>query len=341
MIDRLIIERFKSIKHLDIACKKVNIFIGEPNSGKSNILEALGVFSQENFEKKKFNESARYKTLDDFFYDSNYNENILVKTDKYEFELFLDRNNSSGSISWFKAKYHNLASPHPRSIVNEFTITFDIEGDWSPVNEISGSSAYIDTFRAYSFTRLKAFDGSFNSFLEPPYGKNLPSLLKSNPELRGRISTILKDIGFKLLLRPIENEIFVSKEVNDDIYSYPYYSVSETIQRLIFMTLAIESNDGATITFDEPESNTFPPYTKQIAESIAVDETNQFFLTTHDPYLLMSLIEKTKVNDLNIFVTKMENYETVVSPLNEAQFSKLLDLGSDSFFNLSTILSGE
>jgi len=38
-IRNLEIQNFKSIKYLQLDCKQVNIFIGEPNVGKSNILE--------------------------------------------------------------------------------------------------------------------------------------------------------------------------------------------------------------------------------------------------------------------------------------------------------------
>ncbi len=41
MIEKLAIKNFKSIKELDIDCRRINLFIGEPNTGKSNILEAL------------------------------------------------------------------------------------------------------------------------------------------------------------------------------------------------------------------------------------------------------------------------------------------------------------
>ena len=41
MIRHLEIENYKSIKHLTLNCNKVNVIIGEPNVGKSNILEAL------------------------------------------------------------------------------------------------------------------------------------------------------------------------------------------------------------------------------------------------------------------------------------------------------------
>ncbi|ASJ16857.1 hypothetical protein A3L04_07110 [Thermococcus chitonophagus] len=41
MIRELEIENFKSIKKLDLDCKIISIFIGEPKVGKSNTLEAI------------------------------------------------------------------------------------------------------------------------------------------------------------------------------------------------------------------------------------------------------------------------------------------------------------
>lgn len=45
MIDSLKIERFKSIRDLELKFGKVNLFIGGNGSGKSNLLEAIGVAS--------------------------------------------------------------------------------------------------------------------------------------------------------------------------------------------------------------------------------------------------------------------------------------------------------
>ncbi|MBC8229921.1 AAA family ATPase [bacterium] len=45
MIEKLAMKNFKSIKDLEIDCGRVNLFIGEPNTGKSNILEAIGLLS--------------------------------------------------------------------------------------------------------------------------------------------------------------------------------------------------------------------------------------------------------------------------------------------------------
>ena len=92
------------------------------------------------------------------------------------------------------------------------------------------------------------------------------------------------------------------------------------------------------ILFDEPENNTFPFYTKYLAERIALDKTNQFFITTHNPYLLLNLIEKSKEEDLNVCIVQMKNYQTDLSVLKNEQISEVLDLNSDVFFNFDRIL---
>jgi len=43
MIQKLQIRNFKSMKALDLKCSRINVFIGEPNTGKSNILETIGL----------------------------------------------------------------------------------------------------------------------------------------------------------------------------------------------------------------------------------------------------------------------------------------------------------
>jgi len=103
--------------------------------------------------------------------------------------------------------------------------------------------------------------------------------------------------------------------------------------------MCIKTNKENVILFDEPDSNTFPFYTKSLAEQIALDKTNQFFITTHNPYLLLSLIEKSKEEELNICIAQMENYKTTLSVLNSNQISKVLDLNSDAFFNFDKLLT--
>ena len=57
------IKNFKSIKDLRLDCKRVNVFIGKPNVGKSNILEGLGLLGIFVRNDKLFDDSIRFKDL--------------------------------------------------------------------------------------------------------------------------------------------------------------------------------------------------------------------------------------------------------------------------------------
>ncbi|MCK4920706.1 MAG: AAA family ATPase [Bacteroidales bacterium] len=329
MINQLIIRNFKSVKDLDMPCKKLNIFIGEPNSGKSNIIEALSLQSQNAMagEGQTMNDQMfRFKTMGDLFYDFNITIPIEVKTDNRHTIL----------------KYAIREDGSPE---NQFNFLLDSEKDADRPTSISHEGKVLNSgisgatnVHFYEYKRLSSFSLDYMPHLSVPYGRNLPSLLLSNPEYKKWVSDFLKSKDLTLTLKPTENEILASKLVDDEIYSYPYSSLSETLQRIIFYIIAMKSNKEGIILFDEPESNTFPFYTKYIAERIALDETNQFFITTHNPYLLLSLIEKSKKEDLNVCITEMKDYQTKVSVLGDDQISEVLDLNSDVFFNFDKIL---
>lgn len=87
--------------------------------------------------------------------------------------------------------------------------------------------------------------------LSPPFGENLPSLLLSNENLRNWVSELFESMRFTLTLKPTENQISISKMVNKSIFSYPYFTISETLQRIVFYIMAIKSNKNSILLFDE------------------------------------------------------------------------------------------
>lgn len=325
MIEQLVISNFKSIKHLEIPCKKLNIFIGEPNSGKSNIIEALALQSQNAIGSSLNKEIFRYKTIGDLFYDFNINEPISVNTgDKrtlLSYGSFTIGSNHT-QFNFTLDQYHH--SDDPERLNHDGSVG---------VHGILGKT----NVRYYEYKRLSGFKNDYTPHLSVPFGENLPGLLLSNNDYKKWVSEFVQSKGLRLTLKPTENDINLSKFIDDEIYSYPYYAISETLQRIIFYNLAIKSNKDAVLLFDEPESNTFPFYTKFLGERIALDESNQFFITTHNPYLLLSLIEKTSFENLNVCLVEMKEYQTKVTVLNEQQISTVLDLNSDVFFNFNQI----
>jgi AAA15 family ATPase/GTPase len=326
MINDLVIRNFKSIKELKFSCKKLNILIGEPNSGKSNIIEALALRSQDALGQTVNSEIFRFKTLGDLFYDFNINNPIeVISENKKTILKYAIRNDGSPENQFHFFLDAQKDKEHPYLISHEGKVTYQ------------GALQQTDV-HLYEYKRLSKFSFGYLPHLSVPHGENLPSLLLSNSDYKKWVSDFLKSKELTLTLKPTENDILASKIIDGEIYSYPYFSLSETLQRIIFYTIAIKSNKSSIILLDEPESNTFPFYTKFLAERIALDKTNQFFITTHNPYLLLSLIEKSNMADLNVCIVQMKKHQTVITSLKENQLSEVMDLNSDVFFNFDKIL---
>ncbi|MHC4520188.1 MAG: AAA family ATPase, partial [Planctomycetota bacterium] len=172
--------------------------------------------------------------------------------------------------------------------------------------------------------------------LAPPNGANLFSTVFASKDLREMMMEFFRKYGLMLLMKPQERIFEIQKQVDGVAIGFPYAIQSDTLRRIIFYTVAMASNKDSVLVFEEPESHAFPYYTKYLGERIALDETNQFFIATHNPYLLSAVIEKAPRNAVQVFVTYFEDYETRVKPLTPDQLSELME--ADPFFNLDRFI---
>jgi AAA15 family ATPase/GTPase len=325
MIKALSIKNFKSIKHLELNCKRINLFIGKPNTGKSNILESIGIFSLLYGDLRNF---VRFENMSNLFYDHDLSEKIeitaigeLVETVYYEIEFEKGAFSGSGGDKE-KRIFH-------------FDFRFDYDGKGSL--ERSGNSP----FKFYRFSVIDSFQRQESDFLLPPRGENLLSILLTDKTLRKVVADIFSEYGLRIVLKPQDSKIEVQKEIEDIIISYPYSLISDTLQRIVFQLLAVETNKDSVIIFEEPEAHAFPFYTKFLAERIALEKSNQYFISTHNPYLLLSVLEKTSKDDIGIFIVYFKDYQTRVRPITEEEMPEILDLDASIFFNLDQFLGEE
>jgi len=320
MIHKLEIKNFKSIKHLQLDCKRVNVFIGKPNTGKSNILESIGIFSFSFGELKDF---VRFEYMTNLFYDNDLDSKIEIIAD--------------GIDCMINFKDGRFIGHAEKEEEKPFRFKFDYEYSGGGPRDKLG----ISPCKFYRFEIIRSFPINKPDFLLPPRGVNLLSILLTNKLLRKAVANIFSEYGLRIVLKPQEDKIEVQKEIEDVIISYPYPLVSDTLQRVIFHLAAIETNKDSIIIFEEPEAHAFPFYTKFLAERIALDKTNQYFISTHNPYFLLSVLEKTPKNDVGIFITYFRDYQTKVRPLTEKEMSEFLDLDASVFFNLDKFLKEE
>ncbi|HDH96159.1 MAG TPA: hypothetical protein ENF73_00340 [Proteobacteria bacterium] len=325
MIKSLEVKNFKSIKHLKINCKRINLFIGEPNTGKSNILEAIGLFS---LPFGELPDLVRLEDITDLFYDHDPANEVEVRADGDSYKITAESSSDYISI---------------RMQIQGQSFLFSYRHQGEKINTPSLSPSQLGNMRIkfYRFKALRLFDDPYSHFLKPPDGKNLFTILYLKKEIRKFIGDMIRAFGFKLVLKPQEKKMELQKEVDDIAISHPYFLLSDTLQRTIFYIVAIETNKDSTLLFEEPESNAFPFYTKELAERIADDRSNQYFISTHNPYFLVPLMSKAPKNELGVFITYFEDYQTKVKPLEQEDIEEALDLEADIFFNLDRFLGKE
>jgi len=315
MIKTLEVRNFKSLKNLQLDCKRVNIFIGKPNTGKSNILESVGIFSFPFGELKDF---IRFESMTNLFYDQNLVEKIqIIPSDHYCEIMF-----ANGTFIGQGYQVRGF----------EFKFKFNYDGTGG------STKSKFSPIKFYKFGVINNFSRPESDVLLPPKGENLVAILQVNKVLRKASADIFSEYGLRIVLKPQEGKIETQKEVEDIIISYPYSLVSDTLQRVVFHLAAIETNKNSVIIFEEPEAHAFPYYTKFLAERIALNETNQYFISTHNPYFLMSVLEKIPKEDIGIFITYYQDYQTKLKPIFENELSQIMDLDASIFFNLDRFL---
>jgi AAA15 family ATPase/GTPase len=321
VIKNLEIENFKSMKHLKLECKRINLFIGKPNTGKSNILETIALPSHI-YHGADIHNFIRFENMTDLFYDHILENNIKILFDEKTIEMAF----MNGS---FLINYINERGERTNDILH-----YNYQGSRT-LRHLYFDFKDFHQFKFYRFAVKSDFPNQLSEFLNPPDGDNLLAVVLVRKDLRTILKQIFDGFGLTLVFEPHEGKIRVQKQLEDIVISFPYSLVSETLQRLVFYLAAIYSNKDSVLAFEEPEAHAFPYYTKYLAETIAHNKNNnQYFVSTHNPYFLLSMLEKTPKDEVAVFYTKLEDYQTKVKALTEEQISEILGKGIDVFFDL-------
>ncbi|WP_424719903.1 AAA family ATPase, partial [Methanoregula sp.] len=172
------IEHFKSIESLDIDCNQINIFIGEPNTGKSNILEALALFTfMDQMSATPLSSYIRFKDLSNLFTDGILDRNVILEIRKQ------DLNKPMVSNAFGEGKYEEsiekiTIKPESESykltdqvkdnsnFVNKWDMTFDFSG-----NSRGGGGIldYHSGIKYYIYKEFSEYIDLTSDALKPPF----------------------------------------------------------------------------------------------------------------------------------------------------------------------------
>lgn len=345
-IDNIEIKNFKSIRHQKIeGCKRINVFIGYPNVGKSNILEALSLFSYLNFQSQNvsYKDLCRFKELIDIFNDGDKKKAAELIANGFLFSLkYLSREELDFSIRDEEIDKRDIRITSPETaagIIHAINLKYSIDknGNLRHIGSFKNSSYDKPNIKKYQFI-ARAFNMQMDpTVLTSPFGSNLAEVIRNNSSLRKECGELFANYDLKLVFDENENMI-VQKQLDEfSAFQFSILQVADTLQRLIFHKAAIVSNENSVLLFEEPEAHMFPPYIRKLTADIMFDKTNQFFITTHSPFVLSELMEEVK-DDLSIYVVDYNKGETIIKRLSDDEVNEVAQYGIDLFFNLESYL---
>ncbi len=338
-INNIHISNFKSIRQASIKdCNVINVFIGKPNAGKSNLLEALGLkmlFQKEDNVNSSLNLKTitRFDRIDQLFYLGSEGEKekglIVINDNVISFQPLLDR------ISFTKVSGNDLLH----------TLDYDQNGT-NILTESVGFSGVSNTdnslLHSYKFNSDKFVDTivQVNQIqLKVPFGGNLGYVAYHNSDLLKFIQNEFRILNRKFVLDSLY-QIKIQVERSDGlIFEHDYELLADTLRRTIFYQAAILSNKETVLLFEEPEAHCFEPYIQEFTNSVKYDKNNnQFFIVTHSDFIIQEFLrdEESKAKT-NIYLVNNVSGETKVKLMQREKNEDVYELGMNAFFNFDQL----
>ncbi|MES2389524.1 MAG: AAA family ATPase [Bacteroidota bacterium] len=342
------IENFKSIQSLDLEdCRRINLIIGRPNTGKSNILEAMGLLSVPYLPLDNsggIKDLIRVENLPELFFNGKISEPAIVRSEnmtcvlKYNSETDRDLNldlRLSDLIlkSGSKSIHNNLDFSASISLDLELQVySVSSDGIGILLKEVESP------VKSYKFDKDIEFKKGHAKYLISPNGSNLYEVIKNYPEVKGLVLSYFEELNLKVIFDESSRTIKLMKDLgNSDVFLLPYSAVADTLQRLIFYLAAIASNKNSILLFEEPEAHAFPPYMSKFSYAMMSNKDNQYFVATHSPNVLSDLLENDR-EELAVYMVYYENNETKVKRLTEEDLDDITQYSMDVFTNSESFI---
>lgn len=325
MLEVIKIENFKSIRNLIFRPKRVNLIIGKPNVGKSNLLEAISLLSiPELLNKRQRLQSVRMTKLSELFYDLK--QDIAVSSHRCELNLSYGSSTCIGT--------YNKNSIIENDIKTDFSL--DENGSFPLVENYLNINLGVNLYRYKGET---SFDTKVNSTsLKFPNGSNLFEVLFSRDDLIDEFQELLEDFGFKVIYLEEQERFVIQRETSKNtVRQFDFSLLADTFKRYLFYLSSIKSNEDKSILFEEPETHSFPVFISNIAQAIADDTSNQYFIVTHSPYLFDHMISEVPEDDLNVIHVDFKDKQTTIKVLKNSAVVDLNQKAIDIFFNLDNL----
>ncbi len=341
---KLVVEGFKSIVRADLEVKPLTILIGPPDTGKSNLLEALGLLSFIAY-GGSVEDYFRYPSLSAVF-------SLIPGSPMYVRVVV----GGFAEITLEQRPDLRGVRVTARCTVNgqkAFIVDYGFDGTlraWPGLHVEEAILPAVTALLNIRFYRFHAFKSHLGytmgpsgfalrmlteaspevyrelptTILLPPRGSNLPWLIVKNPEAKRFVQAILEDHGYHGIAtikvpRPQGPLVEVPHSVLGEATYIPLDLLSDGLQIYIAVSLALtqrlpealEERMGwmpTVIILEEPEIHLYPyklvDLARLMASAIRERENTYVVLSTHNMHMVATLLSKTPRERIAVYYTQ-------------------------------------
>ena len=322
---RLRIRNFKSIREMDITLGRVNVIIGPMGTGKSNILEALGMLGRfQTQDPWDMRGTVRHRMIRDLFHGQDPGAALRVSLDTARVAVVQKGLHYAGyGETCYRPGFHGAFE------LTAGTTRFERMGAAAcPPGKHEGACPVI---RFYRFRDEVEWDRSLAAhsanWLTPPDGRNLPAVLANWPEFRESLNGRLQADLPRLSVSGEEGWIRFLGPSSRRTIEIPDYMAPDSMVRLALVRAALETNRNAVVVMEEPEERLAPEDIVHTAERIGLDDEsgNVHVLSTRSNRFLMGLVAKTRKEDLNVLLAHHDGRQTLLRRMPDGLMPELFE----------------
>ena len=337
MIKKLLIKNYKSIEEVVIEMRSdVNIFVGENDSGKSTILEAISIVSTGNlngrsFEKQikanLFNKNIREKYIASLKSKKQVQSPPVIIIEAYldmEDAAFTGTNNElredCAGIRMELAFNSEYSEAYKQMLKDEEIYDIPVEFYAVSYHYFKGTSVvyryapvkgtFIDTTRKdYSYVMDKFVTSNIATYLTTKEQTDLSTAYRKSRHAFQE-NEVVKQLNYSMRNNVTVNERSVAVDLKEDnidewkhqmsiiVESIPFENIGFGTQNAIKIELAIKNSKEQVnlVMMEEPENNLSYTNMTRLIEHIIQSEEKQMFISTHSSYIA------NKLNLGNIFL---------------------------------------
>jgi predicted ATPase len=328
MIDRIVIDNFKSIQHADVSLQKMNLLIGPNNSGKSNFLKAI-IHLKNSIQKSNYYPQSYISVTDDnkdekktgfeiMFDKSDVISTLPQENGERNFMTIVGLSNLLRSVKIYKPDLGKLHLP--------YTI---FQNDSSVLEDASNIASFLQTCLNKHRKQFNIITEELKKVLpvfeEIIIENVLPEFEQTEQKAGKAKPAVYEAPKIKIGFRDFANRTIWAEDLSEGALYF-----------LALLCIIHQPEPPKLLLLEEPERSIHPRRIKEVIDLIRQlsDEKDiQVIMTTHSP-LVVDLFEE-EPESINIFemkdgFTEIKNLKTdIIEPTNKELKKKGVDITKD------------